>query len=461
MAASKTWNLDQLKAELNARCKSGDVKAWTVSQEHVHRRERYFMLDGSALITDQDRNVHSQNIQLKLYVPIGKPGRQGEISKKLFPSISLKEQLDSAIEAARHTDHQAWDLPTEIPSKLPQLSTADPRMAEDLEGVVGKLTQDISQAVSKKRDTTFNSAELFLSLHDTEMHLSNGLVHRASQSRIYTEAAYSYQRRGADGKPLSDEYLNTRWAVSLDDMPIEKLFDDTSDRARHSLDVVKPATGKYAVIVDAEVLATLFHAQLSQLSSSNSYHGLPFVKPGDELVRNAQGDLITLTLDPSLDYGADTTAISEQGLPQSPFRLVDQNKVIATSTDKRFSDYLKTPVTTVRGNLVIEAGAFSHQQLTQQAPRVLEILQFSGLFADPNSGTYSSEIRLARLYDNESGKVTYIKGGSLSGSFSENFQNARFSNHRVKRAHFSSNSSSGEGYYGPEYALLGDVSIVG
>lgn len=461
MAASKTWTLDHLKTELNSRCKSGDVKAWTVTQEHVHRRERYFMLDGSALITDQDRNVHSQNIQLRLFVPIGKPGRQGEIAKKLFPSMSLKEQLDSAIESAKQTDHQAWDLPTEVPAHLPQLSTADPRMAEDLEGVVNRLTSDISMAVSKKRDTKFNSAELFLSLHDSEMHLSNGLIHRSSQSRIYTEAAYSYQRAGVNGKPESDEYLNSRWAVCLDDMPIEKIFDETSDRARHSLDVVKPSTGKYSVIIDADVLATLFHAQVSQLSSANSYHGLPFVKPGDDLVRDAQGDLITLTLDPSLDYGADTTAVSEQGLPQSPFRLVDKNKVIATSTDKRYADYLKAPITTVRGNLVVEGGALSHPELTKQAPRVLEILQFSGLFADPNSGTYSSEIRLARLYDNESGKVSYIKGGSLSGSFVENFQNARFSKTRVKRATFHSNSSSGEGYFGPEYALLGDVSIVG
>ncbi len=461
MATTKPWTLDQLKAELNARCKTGNVKGWTVTQENVNRRERYFMLDGSALIMDQDRNVHSQSIQLKLFVPIGKLGRQGEIAKKLFTSISLKEQLDSAIEAARHTDHQAWELPTEIPTKLPQLATADPRMAEDLEGVVNQLTQDISSAVSKKRDTTFNSAELFLSLHDSEMHLSNGLIHRSSQSRIYTEAAYSYQRRGADGQPQSDEYLNTQWAVSLDEMPIEKLFDETSDRARHSLDVVKPSTGKYPVIIDAEVLATLFQAQVSQLSSSNSYHGLPFVKPGDELVQGARGDLITLTLDPSLDYGADTTAMSEQGLSQSPFRLVENNKVIATSTDKRYSDYLKTPVTTVRGNLVVDGGTLSYKELTKQAPRVLEILQFSGLFADPNSGTYSSEIRLARLYDNESGKVTYIKGGSLSGSFVENFQNARFSQNRVKRAQFHSNSSSGSGYFGPEFALLEDVSIVG
>jgi predicted Zn-dependent protease len=249
--------------------------------------------------------------------------------------------------------------------------------------------------------------------------------------------------------------------VTLDDLPIDKLFDETSERARHSLDTEKPSTGKYSVIVDSEVLATLFHAQLSQLSSSNSYHGLPFVKPGDDLIKNATGDLITLTLDPSLDYGADTAAVSEQGLPQSPFRLVDQNKVIATSTDKRYADYLQQPVTTVRGNVVVEGGALSYQELTKQSPRVIEILQFSGLFADPNSGTFSSEIRLARLYDNETGKVSYLKGGSLSGSFGENFQSVRFSRDRVKRAHFSSNSASGEGYFGPEFALLSNVSIVG
>jgi predicted Zn-dependent protease len=334
-------------------------------------------------------------------------------------------------------------------------------MAEDIERVVTQLTRDIESAVDKKRETTFNSAELFLSLHDSEMHLSNGLVHRSSQSRIYSEAAYSYRRVGKDGKPHSDEYLNTRWAVTLDDLPIDKLFDETSERARHSLDTEKPSTGKYSVIVDSEVLATLFHAQLSQLSSSNSYHGLPFVKPGDDLIKNATGDLITLTLDPSLDYGADTAAVSEQGLPQSPFRLVDQNKVIATSTDKRYADYLQQPVTTVRGNVVVEGGALSYQELTKQSPRVIEILQFSGLFADPNSGTFSSEIRLARLYDNETGKVSYLKGGSLSGSFGENFQSVRFSRDRVKRAHFSSNSASGEGYFGPEFALLSNVSIVG
>jgi predicted Zn-dependent protease len=453
------WNLETLKRELAAR---KQVKAWIIVQEHTQRRERYFMTDRAALALDQDRAVSGHAIEARIIVRLeGRPGRQGEITKKLFPAMALGPQLDAAIEAALQTDHQAWDLPSEVPASLPRLATSDPRMAEDLESSLRHLTDRIHAAVGRKRATTFNSAELFLSLHDRELHLSNGLVHRSSQSRVYAEAAYSFARKGADGKLRSDEYLSSGWSVNLDDLPIERLFDETSERAEHSLDTVKPETGKYAVLVDAEVLALLFNNHVSQLSSANAYNGLPFVKIGDELVSGATGDLLTLTLDPTLEFGADTTAVSEQGVMQRPLRLVERNRVIANATDKRYGDYLRLAPSASRGNMVVEAGTLSHAELTRAAPRVLEILQFSALFADANSGTFGSEIRLARLHDNATGKVTYIKGGSLSGSFAENFRGARLSRERVRNAHFSSGSMTGRGYYGPEYALLSDVSVVG
>ena len=453
-----SWSLDQLKSELSGR---REVKAWLVTQEHVRRRERYFMMDGKTLVVDQDRDVHAQNMQLKLFVHLPIEGRQGEVSKKLFPALPLGAQIDSAVEAAMQTDHQSWELPAEIPTRIPSLKTADPRMAEDLEGVTRTLTARIQDAVFKKRNTTFNSAEQFLSVHDREQHFSNGLVHRSSQSRIYVEAAFSFGRKNQRNESESDEYLNTRWSVSLDDLGIEDLFDETSDRAEHSLDVAKPVTGKYPVIIDAEVLATLLNGHLSQLSAGNAYNGLPFVKPGQELIPSATGDLMTVSLDPTLDCGADTAAVSEQGVLQKPLTLVQDNRVVSTITDKQYSDYLRLPATSVRGNVVLAAGKLSHPQLTQVAPRVIEILQFSGLFADPNTGTFSSEVRLARLYDNVKGTVSYLKGGSLSGSIVENFKGVRLSNRMVKRAHFSANSLYGQGYFGPEYALLSDVSIVG
>ena len=69
-----SWNLDQLKKTLSSR---KEVKAWIISQENVRRRERYFMLDGGTLITDQDRDVSSQAIQAKIIVYLSKEGRQG------------------------------------------------------------------------------------------------------------------------------------------------------------------------------------------------------------------------------------------------------------------------------------------------------------------------------------------------------------------------------------------------
>ena len=447
------WTVDQLRAKLAT---YPEIKGWSLHQENVHRRERYFLLDGGQLGLDQDRDVHQETLNLKIFVRRPQPGRQGEIAKRIFRALPLAEQLESAVAAARETDHQSWELPAPVDSAgLPALRTADPRMAEDLNGVMEEATARIARAVRHSRVTRFDSAELFLSVHDRELTLSTGVRHRTSQTRIYLESAYSYAQAGK-----SDEYLSTRWAVSLDDLGVENLFDETSERAHRSLDCDKPASGKYAVIVDDEVLATLFNGHLTQLSAANGYHGLPFLKVGREMIPGAQGDLVTLTLDPSLDFGANTAALSEQGVAQRPLRVVDKNRVVGTVADQQFASYLGIAPTTIRGNVVLEAGTRTLEELTREEPRVLEILQFSGLFSDANSGTFGSEIRLARLH--ETGKpVRYLKGGSLSGSVVENLRRARFSQETICRAHFTSGAPHGQGYFGPRYALLGDVSVAG
>jgi predicted Zn-dependent protease len=453
-----SWTIDELKFQLNTHPL---IKGWVITEENIHRRERYFLTEGNRVATDQDRNIRARDISAILFVRLSKLGRQGEISKKFFTTLQLKEQIESAIEAALQTDHQNWELPLKGSENIPQVFTTDPDMAEDIEKVTENLTSRIIAAIQKPRASVFNSAELFLSIHNRELHLSNGLTHRSSQSRIYTEAAFSFEKTLPNGKTISDEYLNSHWAVHMNQLPIEEIFDQAIHRAEHSLEVTKPDTGQYAVIIDAEVISTLLNGYISQLWASNAYHGLPFIKPNHQLIPEAHGDLLTIMLDPSLPFGADTTAVSNQGLLQLPLKLVEQNQVVETATDKQFGDYLGNPPNTVRGNLVVQPGKLSHQELTQSAEKVIEILQFSGLFSDPNTGTFSSEIRLAKLYDNLSGKVTYLKGGSLSGSIRENFRGLKLSHSVTQRSHFSTEQFQGQGYFGPEFALISNVSIVG
>ncbi len=458
MTSSVRWKLDQLKSELRQR---PQVKSWSILREHVNRRERYFLSDQGALAVDQDRDTSSEATFVRLMVTKQDPSRQGEILKQLDPLRALGPQLDAAILAAAQTDHEAWKLPAPPSSPLPELKTADPRMAEDLEGVMRELTSRLAGAVAKPRKAQFNSAELFLSLHQSEMHLSNGMIHRNRQSRIYAEAAFSGSGTGLDGKPASDEYLTTQWAVSLDHLDLDRLMDETAFRAENSVRVGKPLSGHYPVVVDSEVLALLIGAQLSRLSGSAQYNRLPHVKPGDFLVPGAEGDLLTMTLDPSLDFGADTTAVSGQGVIQKPLKLVEKNQVLATAVDSQYAQYLGLDPTTARGNWVVEGGQATYEELLKSAPQVLEVLQFSSIFPDENAGTFSSEIRLARLHDNQRGTVSWIKGGSVSGSVSENFKKARFTRETTRRASFSSDHSAGQGYLGPTHALLNDVSVVG
>src|SRR5207247_9004061 len=76
-------------------------------------------------------------------------------------------------------------------------------------------------------------------------------------------------------------------------------------------------------------------------------HSFPTRRSSD---LEATGDLLTITLDPYLEFGAETTAFSEQGVFQSPIKLVDRNQVIATSASPQYAQYLKIPETTTRGN---------------------------------------------------------------------------------------------------------------
>ncbi len=448
------WDLEALKASLRQQT---EVKDWVVVQDSVRRCERYFLSESGNLATDQDRDSRQLSVSARIFVKLaGKLGRQGEIQKRFIQSRPLEPQVRAAVESALLTDHQAWSLPAKPASPLPELQSFDPAIAEDIHGAMNKLTGKIHQALAQTSGAQFNSSELFVSLHERELHYSTGFVHRAKQTRVYGEAAFSAQGRG-----ISDEYLETRWSVMGDDLPIAEIFTEASKRAQMMLEVKKPATANLAVLVDSEVLLTLFNGHLSQLSGANRYHDLPHLKLGEPLIPSAYGDLITLSLDPSLEGGADTVAVSGDGTPQMKRVLVKENCVVDLMLDQQHAQYLGEKASVCRGSVVVEPGTRSKAELLSAAPRVLEILQFSGLFADEHSGTFSSEIRLAILHDRETGTSTPIKGGSLSGSINENFRGLGLSKEVVKRSHFESGSPAGSGYHGPAWALLSDVSITG
>ena len=446
------WRLDSLKTKLNQR---REIKSWIVSTEHMERRERYFMqeMGSSVLVVDQDRDVEGEAIFARIMVDIGKEGRQGEIVKRLFKTLPLDEQIESAIQSARQTDLEAWKMPDELPASIPEVKSFDPKIREDLESVMKLMTSKIEEEVARKRKASFNSSELFISNHSRELHFNHGGVHRSQQSRIYLEAAYSGKK---------DEYLSRKWSVGLDDLSIKDLFEEAAERSLSIDEIVKTPGGVYPVLVDHEVAGLIMNDAASWMSGANAYMKLPHRKVGEDWVKDAKGDLITMTLDPALALMADTSALSNTGISQSALKLIDKNKVCSWTNDAQYAQYLKMEPTTVRGAVVVSPGKLSKAELLKKYPKVLEILQFSALFTQATTGTFSSEIRLGVIH--EQGKAPkFVKGGSLSGSLFENFTNASFSKELSRHNEFESGFGFGTGggrsYYGPSFMLLNDVSV--
>ena len=243
MASTTHWTMDQLKSALTSR---PAVTAW----DH-HRRTR-----ASARTL-----LHARRRRLQSPIRIAKSVRITCISSSSSTSRSRGAKVRSRRSSFRRSRLPSSSTRPSSPRAKPITRRGNfrpsfrktcrrrkppiPAWPKIWGAVMEQVTDAVGKAVATRRDSRFNSAELFLSVHDSELHLSNGLVHRSSQSRIYMEAAYSYARAGESGKIESDEYLNTRWAVTLDELPIEKIFSETSDRARHSLDTAKPKTGRY------------------------------------------------------------------------------------------------------------------------------------------------------------------------------------------------------------------------
>jgi predicted Zn-dependent protease len=117
------------------------------------------------------------------------------------------------------------------------------------------------------------------------------------------------------------------------------------------------------------------------------------------------------------------------------------------------AQYLNKTANYIQGNILIEKGDYTKEELLTLNNECIEVISFSSLLVNYNTLTWSSEIKLGRLY--KDGKaIAMIKGGIVSGNIKENLAHFRLSSELEKRA--------SQGYLGPKYMLINSgVKIAG
>jgi predicted Zn-dependent protease len=219
-------------------------------------------------------------------------------------------------------------------------------------------------------------------------------------------------------------------------------------------------------MIDGESIADLMEELVNQLSANREYDKTPFMTEGDSVLKGekaASSDALSLTLDPSVPVMAMTTPFTAEGMKPIKAQVISKDQVKTQLINNRIGQYLGKKPNYIDGNIIVEMGHSSKQDLLESlgSKECLEVLTFSSLLINSNTLTWSSEIKLARLW--RDGKVAaMIKGGVVSGDIKENLTNFRFSNEITKRNSTGGGFSPASGYIGPNHMLIqSGVKIAG
>jgi predicted Zn-dependent protease len=259
--------------------------------------------------------------------------------------------------------------------------------------------------------------------------------------------------------PNTQEVHHYKKGVSLEEMKIDKLLHEMETETLSLESSSMPSTSENAAIMVSEtVIADLLDAIISQTDASAEYNKMPFLTSDDQVIDNSvkrlsDSDDLNLTLDPHLPVMALSSAFTAEGLPAMPVKLIEKNIVLHQTVSDRMGQYLNKTPNGYMGNFVVNAGKVSKQELIASVDECLEILSFSSLLINNRTLTWSSEIKLAKLY-HKGIFIKMIKGGVASGTIKENLANARFSSEVTLFNNIGDSWHGSVGYKGPSHMLI-------
>lgn len=457
------WQLDELISSLKENCeKDSSWHQWALTQREENRQEYYLIqsAEKGGVDLDQSRGVTNLEFKLRLYVKKAE-GQLGFAEGSLIREWELVPQLESLKQKALLGSEELWSFPNPISSNPLKASEESPQkiyapLLDDLSGCAFQIYQDLGAAIRVTSMGQFNSAELFVIHERLTVVLSSGFTRVQDESKIYAEVCFSATD---DNSSLSEEFLVTRWASHPEQLNFTQMCQESSTLAEASLRTKKASSDSYSVILHKDALNILLHDLLAQLRAQRKYYRMPFKEKDSPLIENFSGNPFALKLDPTLDFCFASQAYSGEGWPQRILELARDNQVLSHMTSHQMAQYLGEKPSSTEGCLVIEPErVLSKEALVQSQPRVLEILQFSALSCSDMDLTFSSEIRLARLYDRETGEISYIKGGNLSGHLPTNFAQVQWGGDLMVE-NYLEYSGAGMSYFGPELALINNVRV--
>jgi len=437
------------------------LHAWCATRRTLESRQTLLLgRPGNDLAAYQDRTVSETTYTLQVYARQDNPAVMGTSVATVDPLRPLPAQIAATLAAARLARNPVWELPTPPGIPYPEVRTADPAILADPGTEQARLLALLRREAAALDGVRMNSAEAYVNRRSLQARWSTGIAVEKQSSDVYVEIA----AEPLPG-PNRQEVNPFIEAVGVDGLDLPGFFQRVAEETRALGRTELPQTTEHAVVlIDAEAIATLLHELTGQFRAEAEYEKRPCLLPGAEVASGpvaADADRLNLILDPLLPAMAQSTAFTDEGLPAERAVMVENGIVRRQLVNARFGQYLGRPANGITGNLVVPPGRWSREDLLAAAPEVLEIITFSSLLVNPQTLSWSSEIKLGRRH-RRGQPGALVKGGLVSGNLRDNLRDSRFSNRLTTRNLLARAWYPAKGYYGPDLLLIqSGVKIAG
>ena len=420
--------------ELITLLKESGADAWELTDIKTEGWEFYFI--GKKL--DQNRVRDVEHMSIKVYRTLKEGKMLGTASGEIDPTLSrdeAKKRITDILKDAEYVINPYYELnkPAETVENMQEVDLA--AIAKDYLETIKNIRRD---------DNSFiNSCEVFADKCHSRFVNSEGIdvtqIYPSSMLEVVVNA------RNAD-KEIELYRLYTagtcdRSALTRD---IEELMRFGVDR----LDAKPtPALEKTAVLFSTRDAVELYKWFVSKLSANFRYMNLSDWEIGNAIAPSASGDRLTLTARAFIEGSSKNRSVDNEGAPTADIVLMENGVPVQYWGSRQFRSYLGIDDGYIAMNF--EAGGGTGTKESLRSGSYMEIVEFSDFSVDDVTGDIAGEIRLGYWHD--SGKVTPVSGGSISGSLTELINEMRFSG---AARHY-------DNYLIPELTRLEGVNITG
>ncbi len=329
-----------------------------------------------------------------------------------------------------------YRLPTG-PAIYPCVDIGDePPDAKALQSLGEKVQADLG-----KLGVTASHLELFARRDEEVLRASNGRQHTWAGVALETDLVVAGGPGGAFEQRLARRSRSL--ADLLPEPSLERLAEAVKDRSA----AVRPPSGRLAVVLPAEELATLLDALRFRVSAEAVYNKIFPQGIGERMVE-AKGDPLTLSSDPlrPLAYASEPT--DESTVPGGHLSLIEDGVIRGLTADPQYAAYLGIEPTGPVGTLVWTPGTVAGESLLTGGP-VLEVRAFSANMPNALTGDFAAEIKFGYLH--EGGRRRPIAQGSVSGNLVE----------LLADCHLAAETEEHPGYFGPALVRFENVQVAG